>query len=253
MIIVWGNKHVYRTIGFVADFCPLCRGIKGFLLRRVGLAGHVYYITSGEGKLVGYQRTCEGCKTIFNADAEKYASVIKKAASLDDLLHQTYPTLPIVIAERLALEEKVKNTPALLSSSERQELLRAPFALLSPKIEKQFARLQFDKEIGFSMVGVIVFLMIFPTLLQNFFPKHQEESLLIFIALSLIFLGWQFFTARQRFIRHQIIPVLAKAIRPLNPTESEMKSILDEMRQQKHKMGSKLKIDDLIDQLQNSN
>ncbi len=253
MFIVWGKKHVYRKVGYVADFCPMCRSIKGFLVRRVGLAGHIYYVSAGEGELVGYQRTCEDCKTTFNADSSKYASFSKKATSLDDLQHQTYPTLTTVIAERLALEEKVKNTPTLLSASERQDLVYAPFALLSPKVEKQYASIQVDKETGFSMLGVIVFFMVIPEFVQKTFPRYAEESLLIFVALSIVFLGWQFMTAGRRFMRRQIIPVLAKALRPLHPTETEIRSILDGMKQQKHKMGAKLKINDLIEHLQGIN
>ena len=253
MFIVWGKKHVYRKIGYVADFCPLCRGIKGFLLKRVGLAGHIYYITAGQGDLVGYQRTCEDCKTIFNADANKYASLSKKATSLDELQRQTYPALSTVLAERLELEEKVKNSPAFLSHSERQELIHAPFILLSPKVERQFASIQVDKETGFSMLGVIAFFMLVPGLVQNYFPKYAEQSLLTFIAFSVLFLGWQFMTAGRRFMRRQIIPLLAKAIRPLHPTEAEMRSILNEMRKQKHKIGSKLKLNELIEYLKNIN
>ncbi len=36
MFIVWGKKRVERTIGFVTDFCPTCRDIRGFQLNRVG-------------------------------------------------------------------------------------------------------------------------------------------------------------------------------------------------------------------------
>jgi hypothetical protein len=250
MFIVWGKKHVYRKVGYVADFCPMCRSIKGFLLRRVGLAGHIYYISLSDGALIGHQRTCEDCKTIFNANADKYASVSKKAASLDDLQRQTYPTLKLVIAERLALEEKVKNTPASLSTSERRELIYAPFLLLSPKIEKQYASIQVDKEIGFSLAGVIIFFMIVPEIVQENFSNHADESLLIFGAISLILLIWQFMTAGRRFMRRQIIPVLSKAISPLHPTQAEIDSILGDMRQKKHKMGTKLKLGDLAAHLQ---
>ncbi|MBC3876035.1 hypothetical protein [Undibacterium flavidum] len=249
MFIVWGKKHVYRKIGFVADFCPMCRSIKGFLLRRVGLAGHIYYISVGEGDLIGYERTCENCQTTFNADANKYASFCKKTTSLNDLQRQTYPALTTDIAERLELEEKIRNTPNLFSRSERQDLIFLPFALLAPKVERQYANIQIDKETGFSMLGVIIFFMIIPGFVQNNFPQYAEESLLFFVALSVILLAWQFLTAGRRFMRKQIIPVLARALVPLRPTEAEIRLTLEDMKKQKQKIGVKLKINDLMEHL----
>ena len=32
MFVVWGKKHVYRKLGYVADFCEICRGPKAFLM-----------------------------------------------------------------------------------------------------------------------------------------------------------------------------------------------------------------------------
>jgi hypothetical protein len=43
----------------------------------------------------------------------------------------------------------------------------------------------------------------------------------------------------------QVVPVLATAIRPLRPSESELKSVLAELTQLKHKIGTKLKLADL--------
>jgi len=84
--IVWGKKRVTRNLGYVADFCPLCREPKPFLLQRIGMAGHVYYISAGEGELVGFHRTCQTCKTAFTADPHKIGSKLKPA-DIEVLLH----------------------------------------------------------------------------------------------------------------------------------------------------------------------
>src|SRR5258706_9118781 len=44
MFIIWGKKRVTKSLGYVADFCPLCRDVRTFELVRVGLAGHIYYL-----------------------------------------------------------------------------------------------------------------------------------------------------------------------------------------------------------------
>lgn len=42
-MIVWGKKFVYRKLGYVVDFCRLCREVRTFELKRVGLAGQIYF------------------------------------------------------------------------------------------------------------------------------------------------------------------------------------------------------------------
>jgi len=49
MFIVWGKKIVYRKLGFVADFCPICRGPRAFELKRVGSASHLV-IADGDSR-----------------------------------------------------------------------------------------------------------------------------------------------------------------------------------------------------------
>ena len=63
MFVVWGTKIKRKKVGRVADFCPMCRGLSVFELRRVGEASHVYYISFGQGTLLGYDITCETCAT----------------------------------------------------------------------------------------------------------------------------------------------------------------------------------------------
>ncbi|MOA70717.1 hypothetical protein D3C78_1998120 [compost metagenome] len=53
----------------------------------------------------------------------------------------------------------------------------------------------------------------------------------------------------RRFMKRQVIPVLAEYLRPLQPTEQELKSVLSELKQFRHKIGAKLKLADLQDQM----
>jgi hypothetical protein len=250
MFIVWGKKYVYRKVGYVADLCQMCRGIRAFQLRRVGLASHVYYLTASEGELVRHERTCQNCKTVLVADPNKYATIGKRIAPVDELQRNTYPTLPAVAADYLALREKMQKTPAFLTSTERQELLYAPFHLMSSKVEQFYANIKIDKTIGLSMLGVVVFFMVVPGIVEKIAPASAPDALLIMIGVSALFIVWQFITAGQRYLRNQIIPPLAQAIRPLHPTENELRGILDNMRKRQHKLGEKLKLKELLAHLE---
>jgi hypothetical protein len=44
-VIIWGTKRTLNKLGYVADFCPLCRQSRAFSVSRVGKVGHFYYNT----------------------------------------------------------------------------------------------------------------------------------------------------------------------------------------------------------------
>jgi hypothetical protein len=60
LFIFWGTKAVTRRLGHAADFCPICREIRGFRIARLGKAGHLYGVALGAGELLGHQKTCLG-------------------------------------------------------------------------------------------------------------------------------------------------------------------------------------------------
>lgn len=245
MFIVWGRKTVYRKLGYVADFCPICRGPQAFELQRIGSAGHVYYISSGEGELVGYQRVCEKCGTSLQAEPATYAAMSKTRAPLAELVKQTYPGMERVLQERLALEERVKLAPASLSKEERTALIRSPFVLLSPQVEKRFASTHLDKEVFFALVAALLLLSFGPALVGAIARDATELGVLVSLAAGVVLVGWQVATSGRRFMRRQVIPVLAASLRPLKPTDSELQAVLGELKQFRHKIGAKLALSDL--------
>jgi hypothetical protein len=251
MFIIWGKKLVYRKLGHVADFCPICRTPKPFTLKRVGSAGHVYYISSGQGELVGYERTCQECGTSLQTEPTTYASISKNTVPLAELTRQTFPNLDQMLEARLALEEKVQHAPSSLSQEERYALIRSPFLILSPKVEKRFASTHIDKEIGFALIGALVLMMAGPALGHILAPDSEGAVLLTSLSLGFLMVVWQGIGAGGRFMRRQIVPVLAKCLLPLRPSDDELKSVLAELKQLRHKMGSKLKLADLRAQLSN--
>jgi len=245
MFVVWGKKFVYRKVGYVADFCPICRTPKPFELKRVGLASHVYYISAGEGELAGHERTCRECGTSFQAEPTVYASISKLPAPLTQLAKQTYPHMNEVLRDRLALEETVQRAPSSLTSEQRYALIRSPFLLLSSKVEKRFASTHVDKEIGLSMVAALGLMFIGPSLVTAVALDSAELAILIFIALGLFLVTWQILGSGRRFMKRHLVSILAKSLRPLQPTERELRTVLAELKQLRHKIATKMKLADL--------
>ncbi len=245
MFIVWGTKIVYSTTGYVADFCPMCRDIRAFALRRVGAAGHVYYITAGQGKLVGYERSCQTCDTAYKAEPSHYISISKTLLPLPALIKSTYPTIAEALAERMELEQKIKQSPMLFSAEERRTLIRTPFLFLSPKVDQRFGSTHLDKEIGMAVAAAIALMFVAEPLGRLLTPDSPQQTLLGCLLLGLGLVVWQLAVSGRRYMQRTILPVLASTLRPLRPTELELKNTLAELRQLGHKMASKLSVADL--------
>lgn len=247
MFIVWGRKLVYRKLGHVADFCPICRCARPFQLMRVGSAGHIYYVTAGEGQLVGFERTCQKCATTLPADPDLYATVLKKPVPLTELARQTFPNLAVVLRDRLALESRIRHDLSSLSRDDRRALIKSPFTLLSPKVEKRFASTHLDKEIGLAFAAAIGLIAFGPGLVHKLLPELPTDlTVLAFIGASVLLVLWQLATAGRRFMQRQIIPVLSRSLQPLRPTKEELAAVLAELKTLGHKIGKKLKPADLL-------
>lgn len=249
MFIVWGKKIVHRTVGHVADFCPICRGQRAFEIRRIGSAGHVYYISFGEGELVGFQRTCADCGTSFNADPQAYAAISNEPLPLAALAARTFPNYADVLRERLELERRVQDSPGLLSPEERRALIAQPFVLLSPMVERRFSSTRIDRNVGWTLLGAFLLFTFGSGIARAVAPDAQDASVLVLLALAVALVAWQGLGSSRRFMLREIIPPLARALRPLRPRETEMQAVLADLKQLRHKLGSKLVLSDLQEQI----
>lgn len=240
MFVVWGKKTVYRKLGHVADFCSICRVPSPFLLQRVGMARHLYQVSFGQGELVGYRRTCEKCDTSYKAERLTYKAVSKKPASVATLQRETFPDLVRVWSERLALEERVRRSALQLPAAERAVLIRDPFLLLAPKVEKHYGSMHFDKEVALSILAAIGLVAGGVTLAPMVVPDRMEMALGAMLLLGVVLVVSQMVSAKRRYLRREIVPALVRALRPLRPTQTEITSALAESKRLKHTIGAKL-------------
>lgn len=200
-MFIWGKKIVRRHLGYVADFCPICACAQPFALSRVGSAGHVYFITAGDGELVGYERSCMRCTVALRADPTQYAAMAPQPAAISALIQQTFPGFAEAYRDRLALEASIRQNPAALSTQDRQQLLISPFVLLSARVSEHFEKnIQLD--------------------------------------------------GGRAYLKREIMPILARALRRLRPSEAELQATLTRLVQLKEKIGSKIKLSDLMAELQ---
>lgn len=246
MFVVWGRRITRKRLGYVADFCPVCRVQRAFELQAVRSTRHVYYLSLSRGQIVGYERKCRECGTSFKANAAAYTSVSKTCQPLEELKQLTFPTLDAATQEQLQLEERIRRQR--LSSSERHALIKAPFLFLSPKVERRFSSTHIDGGVGLALIAAIALLLGAP-LAGKLLPDSGVIVFVIALAIGLALVIWQVVESGSRFMRKEIVPVLAKSLEPLRPTSEELQAVLGELKQVKQKIGRKLKASELIDRM----
>lgn len=247
MFIVWGRKITRRPIGFVADYCGICRDAKPFKLSRLGSAGHVYHISFGEGRLVGHERTCTSCGTFSEANVDAYAKVLRTVAPLETLKRETAPGLDAAMEARRELDERIRTAPHLLTPDERLGLIRAPFNLLTRKVEKHFSTTHLDAGIGLAFAAAIGVCFATFSLARAVVPDSADQLILISMAVGAVLVIWQFIAAGKRFMRKEILPPLAKSLAPIKPSQIEIDLALRDFRKAGHQIGSRLKAVEILE------
>ena len=244
MFIVWGKTIKRQKLGFVADFCAVCRDLRTFQVRRIGSASHVYYISFGQGDLVGYERTCEVCATPVDAVPDTYTGMAETFRPASELISETFPNYYTVYRALLERERKVRDTPSLLTPEERRARMREPFMVIAPLAQQKLSSIQVDWRVG---LAVFSFVPIFWVI-----DLVEDPSLnWIFSGLAL-WAGLVFseiFRSSRRYLLKNAAPQLAASLAPLKPSESELDRILQELKQHKLKLG-KLRPSDLLERIE---
>jgi hypothetical protein len=257
MLIVWGKKRVERNVGLVADFCPICREVRAFQLIRVGLAGHIYYVSFGEGKLAGHITRCGECGVVLGVDPTRYTKTeADSRVSLEVLLRDTFPNLRETYAKRLELETQLKRTRSSLPADEYKHFLMEPFVLLNSQVEARFANsTQMDKRsgVGCLATAVIGAVMFFGSLKFNG-PKQDKilVTALIFVVIGTVYTFIQMHLGPGRFYRAKLLPPLVKALKPLAPTREDVAECVARCKTLGLKIGKVAKLDEIWSRLERS-
>lgn len=246
MFIFWGKKRVERKLGLAADFCPICRTVRPFKLIRVGVVGHVYFISFGAGALAGFYGECCECKVHLETDPSRYLGVSKdKTATLESLVQQTFPTIYAAYANRLEAETQLANDPASLSPDQRRVYLMEPFSLLNPKVESQYSdSMKFDKQSSLGCLGTFLIGGGLFYLAMSLSGNAQDTVLKIagvLFGIGMVYSLLQIYLAQGRVVRRSVLPVLARSLAPLEPSPDEIESCLAHCKTMGMKIGLVLK------------
>jgi hypothetical protein len=243
-MIVWGTKTVFRKLGYVADFCPICRAITALRVRRVGSAGHIYFVPFGQGELRGFEFTCEGCRHVSNRPPEQSFQPCSHYHSIDQLVAESNPTLEEDCGERLRLEKQILADPTGIPAEVRKELIREPFLRVSPMVEERFSSAgKVDARTGLALLAAFGGVVLAGILATDLAPNRVDVIVTAAALVGITIVAWAALGAGRRYFYRSVLPLLKCSLQPLRPSTEEVASTLNELRRQGHKIGSRLKPD----------
>ena len=253
MFIVWGEHKKEKSLGYAADFCAMCRDVRSFRIHRIGSASHVYGISFGGGKLIGYSATCQSCGHKMEVDPTGYQSLAKgKPTDVDALVRKTFPLVRMAYAERIALEEDLAKGKVDMAPEMRKDLIREPFTNLAPVVEERYGgSTHFDWKAALMLIATLALPTTLGVISSNADDSSSLKSILGSAALVTFVLGLVFtfvllFTEARRYVRRKILPKLARTLRSLKPSRQELEECVAQLRGLGMKLAKKVRVDELI-------
>jgi hypothetical protein len=108
MFILWGTHVRDDVLGKVIDSCPVCDGVREFLVREHYRVPHLYGVPLRRWELVASTRTCAVCEHQFLCSPARYDRIvpveIAKTLGFSDLLKQTNAPLAMHFEAAALLE-----------------------------------------------------------------------------------------------------------------------------------------------------
>ncbi|CAK8717864.1 MAG: hypothetical protein CDV28_11129 [Candidatus Electronema aureum] len=252
-MIIWGTKRVEKKVGYVADFCPICRTAKSHHVRKISMVPHFYYVGLGAGKMVGFLARCMDCGLERYIDTADYVEMIKtEPVSIEELIRATYPSLRTVYKERLELEETLRRSPFKLDSKMRRSLIRNVFDVLSPSVEEVFANgTPIDAGSGLCMCVTVLVLFAFVAV----GAAHPDQKLAVYAlgiltAISMVATVVSLATSTRGHMAKMLSPLLVRSLRPLRPKQEELEAVLSQLKTMDLRIGKKLKAQWIMDSLE---
>ena len=236
MFIVWGRRVNRKKIGYVADFCPMCREPQAFLLRSISAYRHVYYIPTTSSESLGFERICQGCKLALQGAPKYYKASSKKPVNVEDIVRTSFPTLREHYADRLRIEDALRKDPFALSNDLRYALVEQPFKILSPLV--LLRRTSLDWVVAAALVAGFSLLFLAPTHIDTLHIDNQEAVFGVMGGAGLILFVGSMVTEPRRYIKRKIVPRIANTLAPVRPTEAEINAVRGRMRGAKQKIAS---------------
>ena len=240
-MIIWGTKKVKSKLGFVAENCSRCRSIQVMKVSRVGMAGHIYYIPTSKGRLLGFVGECQQCSGEFWVQPTDYPAFEKnKKAELSALITKTNPKL-------------LPGNKAAIDSFVRFSQVREPLLRFNQSLEDRYAAgTRFDFPIVLALLVMFALPIPFGMAVNSisFLGEAREHlggmvmGITFFVGLiATVYLTYK---EPQRFFQKNLYRQITNALKPINPRPDELKECLSALRKYDYRICRHVTADSLL-------
>lgn len=231
------HRDYINKIGYVADFCKICRKTSRFQLLQLNHQLLYSHLPVFGTSITGYFKCCMVCQTKYEAEQAIYPVIHKKLEPIEAMLKSLPKPTPESIY-RMSVESQIANSPGSIHHDLRMKLLREPFFILSPEASSQLKIFSLDIHGFYLFIFSIVLIFLFLSQIVNL--NQIDDPLIQFafsIAVGLFILLFYKIFQRNRFIMKFLIRNLATSLRPLKPSEEELEIVVSQMKDRNLKIG----------------
>jgi hypothetical protein len=254
LTIPYGTRTIARKLGYAADFCAICRRIRPWLVKELRRYRHVFFVPFGRGEVTAQQRTCTDCGQHDLLVPNAYRAFVRDAkVDIDTLVHKTNPHLLEELTDRLILEERMRQSPDQLTRDERMGLLTEPFIVLGEQVEQETGR-GAPVRPGAAILGILTVAMLFVLIAaMALAERHDREVPPLVVGAAAAFAGVSavtlsvLATQSRRYMKRRILPLLVRALAPLQPSLAELAEVLGALKANDEKIGRKLRPEWIIE------
>jgi hypothetical protein len=220
------HKSEQDRVGFVADYCAVCRRLRAFSL---------YFITlhhpGFENRLAekpdesGFARVCQSCGTSFSAVPDTYSGTSPQLLDLAALQEKTFRNFESVYAAQLKLD---RIPAARLMGQDRVDRIHDPLLAIAEAAELRKGDNRMDA-ISWTALAVALVLVGFawPQIMaagENYldYPPLLVGPAILAVAVAFTRMGMAGRAGAIRWATEH----LANAIAPINPSDPELEQAL---------------------------
>lgn len=129
-----------KSLGYAADYCPVCRKLEAFQIFEKQLRYHFWYlIPMGCGESLGHRKICGACETKSEGFLNAYREISRtQEKSLETLIAKTNPAVRETYKEKLFLADQLATDKVALDETARHRLMMEAFSLAEPHFVSGF-------------------------------------------------------------------------------------------------------------------
>lgn len=131
--LVFSRQQREKRLGYVAEYCRICRKIQPFQVLEQRIGYHLFFIPIEPGQFLRNKQICPGCHTEAVCQLTQFTGVSRSAAvPLECLIAATQPKVTQLNKENLAVANLLSEGHDKLDPTTRQRLLMESFGMAEP-------------------------------------------------------------------------------------------------------------------------